>query len=350
MNHAIILSGGTGTRFWPLSNSLEPKQFLDICSRKPMLVETIDRISGLVPKRNIYLAANRTHGKKISNCIRGMAIPKKNVFLEPEARNTLAPIAYLSNRINKHDPDAVVIVLPCDHIIRQGKKFIKILKQAVSVAKNGYIVTMGIVPKRAETGYGYIKAGKMIRLRGLAGIYKAAKFIEKPAVEKALRLIKDRKYYWNSGIFVFKPSVFLQETKRCAPDFYKLIDRMRDSSTLRSLWPRLAAVSIDNGVMEHSGKIALLPAHYGWVDIGSWQALEEIMPRDKKGNITRGKCLDIDSNNSIIWSQGRLVATLGLRDTIVIETADAVLVCAKNKSQDVKRLVGALKRKGNIRN
>ncbi len=339
MNYAIILAGGVGSRFWPLSRQTEPKQFLSVCSGKPMIDETIDRIALLIKKENIYIATNKMHKEKIKEFIKRQGIMIKNVLFEPEGRNTFPPIIVLTQRINKIDPEAVISVLPCDHVIENDEKFVELLAKAISVSGGGNIITFGVSPKRPETGYGYIKV-KGERLKGKGAIYKIAKFIEKPDLAAAKKLIKDKKYYWNSGIFVFKAEALISETKKLLPDVYRILNSARD---FNRLWASLPATSMDYAIMERTKNSLLMPADYGWLDLGSWQAIQEVMQKDKSGNIFKGKCLDIESKNTFVWSQDRLVASVGLRDVIIVDTKDALLVCAKDKTQDVKKLVQALR-------
>ncbi len=351
MNYAIILAGGVGSRFWPLSRQTEPKQFLRVCSGKPMIDETIDRIAPLIKKENIYIATNKMHKEKIKEFIKRQGIMIKNVLFEPEGRNTFPPIIVLTQRINKIDPEAVISVLPCDHAIENDEKFVELLAKAISVSGGGNIITFGVSPKRPETGYGYIKirAGvyKSTRAQATraqegtrAQVYRIDKFIEKPDLATAKRLIKDKKYYWNSGIFVFKAEALMSETKRLLPDVYRILNSARDSNRL---WASLPATSMDYAIMERTKNSLLMPVDYGWLDLGSWQAIQEVMQKDKSGNIFKGKCLDIESKNTFVWSQDRLVASVGLRDVIIVDTKDALLVCAKDKTQDVKKLVQALR-------
>lgn len=340
MNYAIILAGGTGTRFWPLSRQLEPKQFLNICSNRPMIEETISRLRGLVKRHNIYIATNKLHIKKMTKCVKGLKISMGNLLLEPEAKNTFAPIAVLSCKIDNEDPDAVIAVLPSDHFVKDKKKFLKLLTKAIKIAKLGYLVTMGILPDYPQTGYGYIKIGKKCN-----DFYLAEKFIEKPELTRAREFVKEKSYFWNSGIFVFRPAVILEEIKRLIPVAYSIIRKMQNKRDFEKSWTKLPSVSFDYAIMERANKVALLPADYGWSDLGSWQALSKIMNQDRNGNIFRGTCVDLDSKNSFVWSDKRIVATLGLDNLVIVDSKDALLVCPKDRAQDVKKLVEILKRK-----
>ena len=346
MNYAIILAGGVGSRFWPLSRESQPKQFLNICSRNTLLKETLYRISSVVSRKNIYLAGNRIQESKINKCLRGAGIPRANIFFEPCGKNTLAPITVLSRKIYSGDKEAIIAVLPSDHFIGETARFSSAIAKAFRVARRGYIVTMGIRPDHPETGYGYIKAGPKIKIPKAGPCYRSERFIEKPGIAKAKALIKDRRYYWNSGMFIFKAEVMLQEIRRLAPRTYRLTAGINNKKDITKTWPRLASLYIDYAVMEKTAKAVVLPADYTWTDLGSWQAWEEIMPKDKRGNIFKGNnCFDLGSSNSLIWSGRRLVATVGLRDIIIVDTDDALLVCHRDRAQDVKRLVESFKKK-----
>lgn len=344
MNYAIILAGGVGSRLWPLSRQSEPKQFLDICSGRSMIEDSLRRISGLIKRENIYLATGKVHKGRIKNCLRRFALPLKNILFEPEVKNTFAPIGVLSENINNIDPDAVIAVLSCDHFVKDNRKFLKLLRKGIEIAKQGSIVTLGLNPMRPETSYGYIRIKSEIKGQR-SKIYNVDKFVEKPSLSRAKRFIKDKKYYWNSGIFIFKPQVMLEEIKILMPHVYRIIMKMRNKKSFIRLWRRLPAISIDYAIMEKTKKTVLLPADYTWIDVGSWRAIEGFARKDRGGNIFKGNCIDIGSKNIISWSDNRLLATLGLKNIIIVDTKDALLVCSKDKTQDVKKIVQILKRK-----
>jgi len=353
MNYAIILCGGSGTRFWPLSRRLLPKQLLGICSGRPMIQETVRRISGLVKKENIYIAASRVHRYQIKDCLKKLDIPEGNFFFEPEGKNTLAPIVFLSYKILNKDPQAVIIVLPSDHFIKNKKVFLDSCRDAIDVARDGYIVAFGVPPVRPETGYGYIKIKAKRKTqnakekRGKAKrFFVIEKFVEKPDLRRAKRFIRDARYYWNSGTFVFTPGVMLEEVKRFHPLVYRMIVNMRSLKDINKLWGKLPFLSIDYGVMEKTRYAAVLPICCGWTDLGSWSALDEVVRKDKHGNILKGNCVDMGSKGSLVWAQDKLVATLRLKNIIVVDTKDALLVCPKENAQDIKNLVGVLRKRG----
>lgn len=341
MIHAIILAGGLGERFWPLSRQLQPKQFLNVYSSKPLIEESIVRISPLIKKENIYIATARCYSHKISKSLKRINIPSGNILFEPESKNTFAPIAVLCKEINKIDPEAVIAVLPSDHFIKDNKRFLKLLKKGIEIAAKGYIVALGIPPMRPETGYGYIKTKSE-----KGGFYLIEKFIEKPDIAKARKFIRDKRYYWNGGIFIFSPRVMLEEIKKFMPKAYKAIMKFGDKTYFGRLWHHLPSISIDYAIMEKTDRVALLPADCGWIDLGSWEAAAEVAKKDKNGNIFRGNHIDIGSKNTLVRPDKRLIATLGLNNIIIVDTQDALLVCRKDMSQEVKKIVGLLKKGG----
>lgn len=340
MNYAIILAGGTGSRFWPLSRAMEPKQFLNLCSGRPMIEDTIRRINCLIEKNNIYIATNKNYKKNIKGCLERLQIAARNVFFEPESRNTLAPIGVLSKGIYDKDKEAVILIMPSDHYIKDEDRFLKTLQKAIGIARNGHIVAIGIIPDAPETGYGYIKIKAKKK-----DFYLIDRFIEKPDLARAKKFTKNKRFYWNGGIFIFKASVMLEEIDRFAPTDYRLIEKIKDKSSINKFWRDFTSISIDYAVMEKTKKMALIPADFGWMDLGSWRAIEYFSKKDKCGNIFRGDCIDIGSKNTLAWSDNRLLATLGLNNIIIVDTKDALLVCSKDKTQDVKKIVQILKQK-----
>jgi len=340
MNYIIMLAGGIGSRFWPLSTQELPKQFIALCSNKPLLAESVIRIRPLVKQKNIFIATNRKYKGLALSCLNKFAIPKGNFFFEREGRNTFAPIAALTNIILNKDKDAVIAVFPSDHFIKDKGKFLTALKQAFLTAKTGSIVTLGIVPKHPETGFGYIKINSKCGTKK-AEVFKVEKFIEKPDLVSAKKLIKDARYYWNGGIFVFKARTLLEEVKRLEPKAFNILSEIKTQKQADRLWSKLPFTSIDYAIMEHSNKISLIPLDCGWSDLGSWQAITEVKMKDKNGNIFMGKVINLESKNTLVLSK-RLVATVGLKDLIIVDTKDALLVCAKDKSQQVKKIVEIL--------
>jgi mannose-1-phosphate guanylyltransferase len=345
MTYAIILAGGVGSRFWPLSTQLQPKQFLSFCSDKSLLEESILRIANLIGRRNIYIATNKNYRAKVRDCIRKFRLSAKNFLFEPEAKNTLVPIGALSCAIFNKDKEAIIMVLPSDHLIKKKHKFLEILKTSIEVAKEGYIVTLGILPKRPETGYGYIQIKSKIpallagRENQKSKIYTVHRFIEKPDLKIAKKLIRDRGFYWNAGIFIFKAQTLLEEIRELQPKVYKILMQIKDKEDLNRLWSKFPAVSIDYAIMEKTKKIALLPADCGWLDLGNWNSIEQIFKKDKNGNIFKGKHIDLGSRDITVYAKEKKVVTLGLNNLVIVDSKDGLLVCNKNKTQEIKQIV-----------
>lgn len=340
MNYAIILAGGSGSRFWPLSRHAEPKQFLNLCSGRPMIEDTINRIRRLIKRENIYIATNRIYHKNIKGCLARLDVPMGNIFFEPESRNTLAPIGLVSRKIHDRDRDAVILVMPSDHYIRKEDKFLATLNKAISAAGRGYIVTIGITPDAPETGYGYIKIKEKNK-----DFCSIERFIEKPDISRARKFFRDKRFFWNGGIFIFRADCMLGEIRKFALPDFRIIKKIGDNASLEKFWGRITSISIDYAVMEKTRKAALIPSDFGWMDLGSWRAVEYFCKKDKCGNIFKGDCVDIGSKDTLAWSDNRLLATVGLNNVIIVDTKDALLVCSKDKTQDVKKIVQILKRK-----
>lgn len=343
MIYAIILAGGMGERFWPVSRENKPKQFHNIDAQSTMFQNTIGRVNRLIPAERIYVATNRKHRAIITGQLRKSNIPKQNLLFEPSPKNTLAPIGFISNHILKRDPQAIIVVLPSDHIIDKEDRFINVLKAATALAQKDFIITLGVRPTRPETGYGYIKLGPKIPKMPL--IYRVEKFTEKPDIKKARVFLKSRNYLWNCGIFIFKAKTMMDEINRYAPGLWKKINKVRNLEYSAKIWNSLPSLSIDYGVMEHTKNAAVIVVNHGWTDIGNWLSFAELFKKDKSGNVLEGNVLDIGSRNIIVLSDEKLVATLGLKDIIVVNAGNATLVCGKNSAQDVKKIVSLLKKR-----
>jgi len=335
--YAVILAGGVGSRFWPLSRQMAPKQFLKVISDESLIQRTISRIKKLIPAQRILIVTNLNYLHEIKKQLRHFRIPDKNIILEPEAKNTAPSVALAARYLSLKDPDSSMVVLPADHLIFNDKLFNEAIRKATNLAEHNYLVTLGIVPKKAMTGYGYIKTSRKIdhKIRG----FLVAKFIEKPSKEKVSKFIKQKNYFWNSGIFIWKTSSILAEMKRHLPTLYKNINLILPHKKFVNVWKKISPISIDYGILERSKKVAMVAAKFDWSDIGSWQALKDILKKDRARKIIRADSLDIDSKNILVWSKDRFVATLGLKDIIVVDTPDALLVCRDDYSEKVKKIV-----------
>lgn len=352
--YAVILAGGSGTRFWPLSREMTPKQLLRVFGDSTMIQQTVTRLNNSIPVENIYIVTGERYAFDIKNQVLDVCGSDRfNMLIEPEGRNTAPAIGLAAIYIKKRSPDAVMAVMPSDHVILKKDAFQEVLEKAENLALKGYLTTIGIIPYRPETGFGYIKKGASLsRSKDLQG-FKVECFVEKPDKKQASEYINSGNYLWNSGIFVWRAVDILREIRRHLPDLYrglaeieKVIGKKNEKDILNSVFKRFKPVSIDYGVMEKASKVAVLPADIGWSDVGTWRALDDIAVKDKSGNIITGNVIDISSKNTIVFAGKRLIATVGLENIVVVDTPDATLICSKNNTQDVRKVVDELKKKG----
>jgi len=346
----VILSGGAGTRLWPLSRELYPKQLLRLVAERTMLQETVARTEGLPELAPPIVVCNENHRFMVAEQLRELGTAPQAIVLEPQGRNT-APAAAIAALLvsGGADADPVLLVLPADHVITDVPAFQAAVAGGRVAAESGSLVTFGVVPDRAETGYGYIRRGA-----GPGPAFTVAKFVEKPDTATARGYVESGEYYWNSGMFMFRASAYLAELGRYAPVMLAtcraaLAAAGRDLDFLRLPAQEFASCpsdSIDYAVMEKTDRAVVVPLAAGWSDVGSWAALADALPRDGEGNVTAGDVLTEDSSGCYLHSTSRLVAAVGLRDHVVVETKDAVLVAPRDRVQDVKELVAELKARG----
>jgi mannose-1-phosphate guanylyltransferase / mannose-6-phosphate isomerase len=342
----VILSGGAGTRLWPLSRELYPKQLLPLVSRHTMLQETVRRLAGLALSAPIVVC-NEAHRFLVAEQLRAIECQPAAIVLEPAGRNTAPAIALAAHAALAADQgDALLLVLPADHVIHDIPAFHQAVEVASVAARDGLLATFGVIPTTAETAYGYIRRG---RLEG--GAYRIAEFIEKPALTRAQQLLSSGEYYWNSGMFLFRARRYLEELEHYAPDIASVCRTSFAAATRDLDFTRIDAKvfeacrseSIDYAVMEQTAHAAVVPLDAGWSDVGSWASLHAACERDAHGNTLSGDVIIEDTEGSYLYSESRLVATVGLRDCVVVETKDAVLVAHKDQVQEVKKLVERLK-------
>lgn len=345
----VILSGGTGTRLWPMSRESYPKQLLALTSERSLLQETVARVVDPARFAPPMIVCNAEHRFIIAEELKQTGVTPHSIVLEPVGRNTAPAVAVAALMLAEADAQALMLVLPSDHTIADEAAFRSAVASAAAVAGNGALITFGIKPTTAETGYGYIHRGAP--LKGHAGCFEVAEFVEKPDAATAARYLSAGDYDWNSGMFLFAPSSYLAELERLEPE---MLDACRaavsgaekDLDFLRlaaDAFRRSPSRSIDYAVMEHTRRAVVVPAEMGWSDIGSWKALWDIGARDGSGNVLVGDVEAIDSANSYLRSESRLLAAIGVRDMIVVATDDVVLVLPKDRAQDVRMLVDALK-------
>jgi mannose-1-phosphate guanylyltransferase / mannose-6-phosphate isomerase len=360
----VILAGGSGTRFWPLSRETCPKQMLQIVGEDTLLRQTVKRVQGFVPPENIWIVTTADKAQDIRFHLVPLGLQAKEIRIikEPTGRNTAPAIGLAAMNMVRLCPESVMIVMPSDHAIPEREKFLDHLKLAVQGASKDYLVTFGIKPTRPETGYGYIRIKKRLAPpdppnKPDSRLLEVDRFLEKPDLQTANSFLSEGGYFWNSGIFVWKTSKILSEIENHLPGLYKTLKEMKplfsqsdkpdQHSALCALrYAELEAVSIDYGIMERSRDVRMVPATFQWSDLGSWAALDEISEKDGAENILRGNVVDMDSRDSIIFSDKRLVATIGLREMVVVDTPDATLVMPKGRAQDVRKIVEILKEKG----
>jgi mannose-1-phosphate guanylyltransferase/mannose-6-phosphate isomerase len=346
----VILSGGSGTRLWPLSRELYPKQLLPLVGIRTMLQDTVTRLSGIDGIEAPLIVANDTHRFMIAEQMRQIGVKPVAIMLEPVGRNTAPAVAVAALYALSRRKDPVLLVLPADHVIKDVASFQAAVAAGGRLAKQGRLITFGIVPTGPETGYGYIKKGKSLRAKDSA--YAVERFVEKPDLATATKYVSSGSYLWNSGMFMFRASAFLKELRRFAPAMLAACTKAYEASARDLDFLRLGkeafaacpADSIDYAVMEKTVSAAVISLDAGWSDVGSWASLWEVHPRDRSGNAIAGDVIATDMKNSLIHAGSRLVAAIGLKDVVIVETADAVLVAHKEHSQKVKQVVDDLKR------
>lgn len=332
---AVIMAGGKGERFWPLSKEKFPKQLLSLTGKKSLLQETVARIQPLIPPRDILVVTRRPLARFIERQL--SQVPQKNIISEPVGRNT-APCIGLAAKMIKED--AVMVVLPADHIIRPRGKFLDTLKKAVTLAgETGNLITIGIKPTYPATGYGYIEAGNKEKRQ----VFRVKRFVEKPDKKKAEMFLKSGRFFWNSGMFIWKKSVILEAMRRYMPSLYQRL-QMISSKNISKLYPGLPNVSIDYGIMEKAKNSLVIPADFSWEDLGSWESLDKFLSRDRKKNAIMGRVSMMDTRNCTIVNKKGLLSAIGISDLIIVSTEDVTLVFSKGKGQQVKRLVEKLRR------
>ena len=342
----IILSGGSGTRLWPLSRELYPKQLLPLVGETTMLQETVTRLHGVKDLTAPMVVCNEGHRFLVAEQLRQIGVDPQAILLEPAGRNTAPAVAVAAITAISDSDDAILLVLPADHVIKDTRAFHRSLHIAAAAAEAGKLVTFGVVPTRPETGYGYIK-----KVEGRGAVFLVEKFVEKPGPKTAEDYFRSGQYLWNSGMFMFRASVFLSEMRKYAPEIYDAVTLAVTGSEVDLDFIRLESDaflaspsdSIDYAVMEKTEQAVVVPLEAGWSDVGSWSALHEACDGDSNNNVMKGDVACVDTSDCYLYSSDRLVATVGLEGHVVVETKDAVLVAPKDKVQNVKNLVDSLK-------
>ena len=347
----VILAGGSGARLWPLSREMYPKQLIHLINEKTMLQETIMRLSGLENIGNPIVICNENHRFMVAEQLREIEVTTESILLEPVGRNTAPALAIAALKLLSQGLNPLLLVLPADHIIKDVSVFHDALNSGESFAQEGFLITFGIVPEMAETGYGYIRRGDQLSGPGSTEVFKIAAFVEKPDKKTAEAYFKSGRYFWNSGMFMFKASQVIEELKKCAPEIIEACERALNSGKEDLDFFRLDAEafeacpsdSIDYALMEKTDKGVMVTLKAGWNDLGSWEALWTVGEKNKNGNVIQGDVLTLDVKNSYLKATHRMIAAVGLENHIIIETSDAVLVSPRDRVQEVKQVVDQLK-------
>ncbi len=342
---SIVLAGGSGTRLWPVSRKGFPKQFMKINGDRSLLCQSIERLMKICNMEDLYIVTNESYKFHVKEELRNISKDiEDNMILEPVGRNTAPAIAltikYCLDKLGC-GYDEVIFVTPSDHIIKPIDKFTEHVKMAEAIAKEGYIVTFGITPDRPETGYGYIKKGGLLKGRKTGG-YRIDRFVEKPDFETAQKYLDSKDYFWNSGMFAFTIKDMLEELKNHAPEIYEKLDGSFEEVVQN--FGNMPDISIDYAVMEKSDKSVVLPLDITWSDVGSWDSLFNILDADANRNVKVGNVIDVDTKNTLVIGNRRLISTIGLEDIIVVETDDAILIAKRGHTQKVKDIVNRLKK------
>lgn len=352
--YAVIMAGGVGSRFWPQSREKNPKQLLEIVGEGTMIQNTVRRLHGYVEEKNIFIVTNRLQKNAIIKQL--PTLPVENIIVEPVGRNTAPCIGLAGLFIHRLDPKGIMVVLPADHIIGDVKEFIRVLRVSSEVAHiTSGLVTIGIQPTRPETGYGYIQVkdkSKESQPVNIDGVFEVKTFAEKPNLATAQKFLESGDFYWNSGMFIWRVDVILNEIQRSLPELHSQLMDLQPSigttlfdQNLETTYGLIRGISIDYGVMEKAGRVYAVKGDFGWNDLGSWDEVSRISPKDEDGNFTHGSVIVVNSKNTYVHTTEKIVAAVGVEDLIIINTPDALLICKKGESQNVKEVVDYLRRK-----
>jgi len=351
------MAGGKGTRLWPVSRAGKPKQFQCLTGDKTMLQETYLRLRQIADPADIFVATNKEYVGEVEKEI--LEFPKENILGEPIGRNTAPSIALAAAIIAAKDENEIMGVFPADHFIENSKALLEAIKKGKEFLGNNdqYLLTFGITPSAPETGYGYIKKNGLIEKINGVEIFKAEKFVEKPNYETAQKYLEAGNYLWNSGMFLWKTKTIIEKFKSYVPDDYKRLEKIRDSvkngnyaEVLEKEFPEMDKNSIDYAILENEPAVAVIPLEMPWSDVGSWTALKDTLISSDKENFVRGEHINFDSENLLVYGSDKLITTIGVKDLIIVDTNDAILICDRNKSQLVSDVVKKLESEGKIKN
>ena len=349
--YAVVMAGGSGTRFWPLSRRKHPKQLLELFGSGTLLEQTVARIRPLIPPKRTYIFTNEVVWREVCRCL--PQIPRAQVVAEPASRNTAPTLGVAAHEILRRDPEGLMVVLPADHVITKPAAFLRVLRAGCETASTeGRSVVIGLRPTRPDTGFGYIRVGA--REGRIAGqeILKVGKFTEKPPLAVARRYVASGRYLWNGGMFIWRASTLLRNFECVQPQMAQQLARLagaggvRSSKTFRRLFPQFEKISIDYAIMEKISDIQAVAADIGWNDVGSWAVVYDLSTKDDEMNVRPGRSLCLDSRGNVIIAKRSFVVTVGVQDLVIVETDDALLVCARERSQEVGKAVQALEKAG----
>ncbi|WP_029214803.1 mannose-1-phosphate guanylyltransferase [Kallotenue papyrolyticum] len=347
MLYAVVLAGGSGTRLWPQSRRGRPKQFLSLDGQSTLLQATVRRVAPLIAPERVLIAT----GADYVDLVRAQLpdLPASSLLVEPVGRGTAACIGLAALALQRRDPAAIMAVLSADHVIHDAAGLCAALRFAADLAAQGHLVTIGITPQTPSTAYGYIRQGAPIAAQEDWQAYQVAAFVEKPDAARAALYVAQGDYLWNAGIFVWQAATIWQQIQQHCPALGAGLQRIaadwdtpQAAASLARLFPELPALPIDIAVMERTARAVVIPAALGWSDVGDWAALGELLPRDAAGNGVLGRHLGLDTHNTLVVGDGRLIATIGVRDLVVIDTPDALLICPRDRTQEVRVLVAQL--------
>ena len=352
MIHGVIMAGGSGTRFWPQSRRNRPKQLLNILGDKTMIRTTVERILPVIPFDRIMVITAQSHEEEIRNELPELGA--EMIVGEPLGRNTAPCIALAAHKLYKKDADGMMAVLPADHLIGNTMAFLAALADgAAVVSQEDYLLTFGIVPHRPETGYGYIRLGPSVVSGGSAAVYRVERFVEKPDRVTAEGYLASGNYMWNSGMFMWRTAAILRAFETHLPaldsaikEILPALNTPDEAVALKEAYAKIEGISIDYGIMEKAENVACMPIDVEWNDVGSWSSLEDVWTADQRGNCTKGEVVLLDCKDCIVSSPHRVTTVIGAKDLVVVDTPDALLVCRKDRCQDVRRLQEALAERG----
>ncbi len=347
-NYCLIMAGGSGTRFWPRSRVAKPKQYLSLFGDQSLIQESVQRFSNFIPEDCIYVVSAKSQKEVLES--QTTNLPKQNMIYEPVGKNTLPAIGLAALFIAEKDPDGILIVSPSDHLIQNDELFRQTIESAVLIAdKKDGIVTIGITPKFPATGYGYVQTAGEIQIGQAIKSYAVNQFVEKPNLEVATGYLKDGGFFWNSGIFIFKTSVFLESVQKYAPELYADLMRIKEhigtdtyEEAVDRIYNEVKSISIDYGILEKASNVFLVQGDFVWNDLGSWEEVYKYDKKDENQNAQVGEVVFLDSKNSYVYAPNSLVALVGLDDVIVVQEGDTILVCKRDRAEDIKAVVGEI--------